>query len=85
MNENLVFSAIEEYNKYHSPEATVELIEFGNNFLSVKFYGPFCNSCGVNEWFEDFRIELENRGVKTFIIEIKEIGNQTFLVNFVLK
>ncbi|MCX8189519.1 MAG: hypothetical protein N3F64_07380 [Nitrososphaeria archaeon] len=85
LDKKLVFSAIKEYNKYHSPEATVELKDVGKNFLTVTFSGPFCNTCGVTEWFEDFRIELEKRNLKTYIGEIKEIDGQTFLVKFIIR
>ncbi|MEM2955080.1 MAG: hypothetical protein QW625_03990 [Candidatus Nanoarchaeia archaeon] len=82
----LVLSAIEEYNKCHSPEATAELKEIGKNFSVIKFFGPFCRSCGVYEWFEDFRIEIEEK-IK-FPVKIKEIRegkNESYVVKFAFK
>jgi len=76
---NLIKSALEEYNKYHSPEATVKLVKLSKNFIVVKVSGPFCRTCGVYDWFDDFRVELERKGLKFEIKKYKQ-KNETFVV-----
>ncbi|MEM5790732.1 MAG: hypothetical protein QXP77_01645 [Candidatus Aenigmatarchaeota archaeon] len=72
---------IEEFNKLRAPETNAKLISFKNKILEVKFSGPFCLSCGVNDYFEDLKIFLEEQDVKAEIISIDEIEDG-FLVKF---
>lgn len=81
MDKNLIDSVIEEYNKYHSPEASVKLVKLNKKSIIVKFSGPFCKSCGVYDWFDDFRIELERKGLKFKIKKYRQ-KNESFLVEF---
>ncbi|KON32880.1 hypothetical protein AC477_02330, partial [miscellaneous Crenarchaeota group-1 archaeon SG8-32-1] len=55
-----ILKAVEEYNKYRSPEATAKLIEIQKHEFVVEFEGPFCSSCGVQDYIEDFIYELED-------------------------
>lgn len=82
MERELILLAIEEYNKYHSPEAIARLKEISGSSLKVEFYGPFCAGCEPGEWFEDLRIELWQRGVETVIDEVLEMGDEAFLVKY---
>ena len=79
-----VFSAIEKYNKYHSPEATAKFVKSSKNFTIIEFSGPFCRSCGVSDWFDDFKVELEKKRVRVNILDIKE-KNDSYLVKFNLR
>ncbi len=54
----LLLRAIEVYNKYRSPEATAKLLEIEKDSFVLEFSGPFCQSCGVQDYFEDFIYEL---------------------------
>ncbi|MEM1574865.1 MAG: hypothetical protein QXF09_01770 [Nitrososphaerota archaeon] len=65
---------IEEYNKYRVPEAEARLISFDKKYLKVEFKGNFCYSCGFYDYFDDLKILLEEEGLKTKIINIKEIN-----------
>lgn len=69
----LVLRAIKEYNKYRSPEVTAELLSMGRDTFEVRFTGPFCYSCGYYDYFEDLRLELEELGLRTKIVEVREI------------
>jgi len=63
---------INEYNKYRSPEVTTKLISLNQKFLKIRFSGPFCLICGFYDYFDDFKILLEEQGLETEILEIKE-------------
>jgi len=53
----------------------------------IEFEGPFCLSCGVRDYFEDFIHELEDIS-KSFRVEVKETesaGPQSFRVQYGVK
>ena len=84
---DLVSRAIEVYNRYRSPEATAKLVGMEKDGLIIEFEGPFCLSCNVNDYFEDFIHELEDIS-KAFRIEVKETepaGPQSFRVQYRIK
>jgi hypothetical protein len=77
--------AIDKYNEHHSPESTAKFVEHGKNFTIIEFSGSFCaNSCNISDWFDDFKIELEKKGLKVKISNIKE-NDDCYLVKFNLK
>ncbi len=69
----MIEEAIKEYNKYHSPEANAELVALHGKSFEVKFTGSFCVSCGFYDYFDDYTIVLDSKGLKTEIAEINEI------------
>ncbi len=73
---------IEEYNKFHSPEAKAELIEIKGNKFIIKFSGHYCFTCGAREYFEDLVYLLKERGMKTKIINIEESSENENIVEF---
>ena len=84
---DLVSRAIEVYNRYRSPEATAKLVGMEKDGFILEFKGPFCQSCGVNDYFEDFIHELEDIS-KSFRVEVKETepaGPQSFRVRYGVK
>lgn len=64
--------AVEEYNRYHSPEAHAELLSAEGATFQVVFSGPFCRTCGVYDYFEDLQVILKDRGLETRILEVEE-------------
>lgn len=72
---SLVESAIEEYNRFHGRESVAKLVEQKKDCVVVEFSGSYCRTCGVNEYFEDLRINLEDRKIITRIQRIKETEN----------
>jgi len=72
MNRKAIAKAIEEFNKYRSPEATAKLISLGKKSFRVEFTGSFCKTCGFYDYFEDFRLILEEKGMKTETGKINE-------------
>jgi hypothetical protein len=84
---DLVLKAIEVYNRYRSPEATAKLVGIKKHGFIIEFKGPFCNSCGVNDYFEDFIHELEDIS-GAFRVEVKATepaGPQSFRVRYGVK
>ena len=61
-----IHQIIKEYNKYRSPEVVAKLIK---KPLTIKFSGSFCKTCAPYEYFEDFKIMLENELGKSFYIK----------------
>lgn len=68
-----VEKAIGGYNRYRVPEVKARLISFSEKSFEVEFTGPFCRTCGFYDYFDDFKILLEEIGLKTKIAEIKEM------------
>lgn len=83
----LVLRTIEVYNKYRSPEATARLLKLGKDGFIIEFAGSFCQSCGVQDYFEDFSYELESLsgGVKVEIGETEQTSPQSFKVQYIVK
>jgi hypothetical protein len=84
---DLVSIAIEVYNRYRSPEATAKLIGMEKDGFIIEFEGPFCQSCGVNDYFEDFIHELEDmsRSLRVEVKETEPAGPQSFRVRYAVK
>jgi len=84
---DLVLRAIEVFNRYRSPEATAKLVGVEKDGFIIEFEGPFCMSCGVNDYFEDFIYELENvsRSLRVEVKETEPSGPQSFRVRYGVK
>jgi hypothetical protein len=79
----IIEDAINEYNKYRSPEANAKLLKIEKHGFQVDFTGSFCRTCGFYDYFDDLRIILENKGLRTRITKIEE-KNEGALVAFSL-
>ena len=82
-----VLRTIEVYNRYRSPEATAKLLKLEKDGFTIEFEGGFCQSCGVQDYFEDFIYELKGLGsdVEVEIREIEQTSSQSFNVQYVVK
>ncbi len=67
-----VEKAIEEYNKYRSPEATARLVRLENGEAVIVFEGSFCETCGVNEWVVDMEYVMKDLGIDAELETIEE-------------
>lgn len=70
---NIIKNAIREYNKYHSPEAKTKLVSMSEKAFKIEFTGSFCHTCGFYDYFDDYKILLEEKGLKAAVDEIIEI------------
>lgn len=68
----LVDRAIEEYNRYRSPESRARLLLVDGGLVYVYFDGSFCLTCGVNDWVEDLAYILEELGTEARLVEVRE-------------
>jgi len=83
----LVLRTVEVYNRYRSPEATAKLLKLEKNGFTIEFEGSFCQSCGVQDYFEDFIYELKSlsSAVEVEIREIEQSSPQSFKVQYIVK
>lgn len=73
LEENLRDS-IREFNEYRVPEVGARLLESDGESFEVEFKGSFCETCGFYDYFDDFRIVLEDEfGLRTEIAEVEEV------------
>ncbi len=82
-----VLRTIETYNRYRSPIATAKLLKLGNDGFTIIFEGSFCQSCGVQDYFEDFIYELGDLCsiVEVEIDEIEQTNPESFKVHYKVK
>ena len=77
--------SIEKFNRYHSPEATAEYLRHEKDRVYVKFYGPFCRSCGIYDYFEDVLVDVVE-GMEAEIESFQELDDEDgFLVVYRVK
>ncbi|MCX8168614.1 MAG: hypothetical protein N3E39_00100 [Candidatus Methanomethylicia archaeon] len=81
---DIVEKAVKEYNDFRSPEATASIIKINEKYLIISFKGHFCFTCGFHDWFEDFRLILEDYGLKTEISGIEQMELDKFNVKFII-
>jgi predicted Zn-ribbon and HTH transcriptional regulator len=77
---NKVIEAIRDFNKYRSPEATAKLLKFDKKEFVVDFSGTFCRTCGFYDYFDDLKIFLEEKGVKSKVSKIEEKENGAIVI-----
>ncbi|MEM3103924.1 MAG: hypothetical protein QXD69_00265, partial [Candidatus Bathyarchaeia archaeon] len=78
-----VVKAINEYNKYRSPEAKAKLVKLSKKELILDLEGSFCRTCGVYDYLEDFIYELQKfTDVDLSIKSFKEYKPETLRVKY---
>jgi len=83
----LILRTVEVYNRYRSPEAAAKLLKLKEDGFIIEFDGSFCQSCGVQDSFEDFIYELKSlsSAVQVEIGEIEQTSPQSFKVQYIVK
>ena len=61
-----------EFNKFRAPEAVAKLLSLNKESFKMEFTGPFCQACGFYDYFDDFKIFLEELESKADISQIEE-------------
>ncbi|MCX8170572.1 MAG: hypothetical protein N3E47_01175 [Candidatus Bathyarchaeota archaeon] len=82
--EEIIADAIAEYNRYRSPEVKAELLSISDDGIKIEFVGSFCYTCGFYDYFKDYRIILEEMGLKTIISDIEETDKGAIVIFRVL-
>lgn len=67
-----IAKAVEEFNRYRAPEAVAKLLTIDTSSFKIEFTGPFCHACGFHDYFDDFKIFLEEIGPRAEIKQIEE-------------
>ncbi|MGB9623801.1 MAG: hypothetical protein ACPMAQ_02975 [Phycisphaerae bacterium] len=79
-------SGIGEFNRYRSPEAVADLIDTEDDKIKVKLSGPFCRTCGVYDYFDDLRMELEKTLNKPLIIARVDDGEgESYVITYLIE
>ncbi len=78
--------AVEEYNRFRSPEAFVRIIERRRDRFVAEFSGSFCVTCGVYDWLEDLRYEIRKLDPRldAVIEDWKQVSDDAIIVEFKL-
>lgn len=76
---NTIHQTIDEYNRYHAPEVTVQLSNYDKRSYCMLFTGSFCHTCGFYDYFEDFKYLLKDHGTNTMIIQISETDTGAYV------
>ncbi|MGB2696651.1 MAG: hypothetical protein WBD28_02175 [Candidatus Zixiibacteriota bacterium] len=67
--------SVREFNKFRAPEAEAKFLLLNKEYFKIEFTGPFCHACGYHDYFDDFKIFLEELNSKTDISQIEETKN----------
>jgi hypothetical protein len=64
--------AIRRYNRYRGAESRAKLLKLSGDTAIVAFEGSFCETCGINDWVDDFRYVLEDLGAEAELVTVIE-------------
>jgi len=70
--EERIAASVSGFNRYRKPEAEAILMSLQGRSLKIAFSGPFCRTCGFYDYFDDFVIEAERKGLALEISGISE-------------
>jgi len=73
------------FNKYMSPEAVANLMDTKDGKIKVRLSGPFCRTCGVYDYFDDLKMELEKTLEKPLAIARVDGGDgDSYVITYVM-
>ena len=64
--------AIKRYNRYRGAESRAKLLRVRGDTVVVVFEGSFCETCGINDWVDDFRYVIEDLGGEAELVTVVE-------------
>lgn len=70
-----VVRALAEFNKWHGAEAVAELVKLEGASIVVELSGPFCRTCGFQDYLDDLKLEIER--VSGRRLEIVQINRES--------
>lgn len=81
--EEFVARAFTEFNKWHGHEAVAELIKLEGPSIVVELSGPFCRTCGLYDYFDDLKFELEKvLGKPLEIAHVNSGGDERCMITY---
>jgi hypothetical protein len=81
-NRNLILKAFAQFNKWHEPESIAKLINLEGSLIAAELSGPFCRTCGVYDYFDDLKIELEEVLDKQLEVAQVDVGCGRYFVTY---
>lgn len=58
-----------------------KLVSMNDESFKIEFTGSFCQTCGFYDYFDDYKILLEEKGLNVAVAEIIE-GDKGVVVTF---
>lgn len=78
-----VVRAFTEFNKWHGAEAVAELVKLEVHSIVVGLSGPFCRTCGLYDYFDDLKLELEKvLGKSLEITQVDSDGDERYVITY---
>lgn len=78
-----VVRALTEFNKWHGSEAVAELVKLEGPLIVVELSGPFCGTCGLYDYFDDLKLELEKvLGKPLEIAQADSGGDERYVITY---
>lgn len=75
--------AFAKFNKWHGSEAVAELVKLEGPSIVVGLSGPFCRTCGLYDYFDDLKLELEKVLDKQLdITQVDGGGEERYLITY---
>lgn len=80
-----VKQGLAEFNRWHGPEAMAELVGFDKGWILAQLSGPFCRTCGLYDYFDDLKVELEKTLQKRLkVARVESGGGERYLVTYMV-
>lgn len=76
-----ILEATKRFNEIREPEIKAKLKAIKNYQFQIEFSETGCLSCGAYDYFDDFKYELEDLGIKSEILKFKNLKGR-YLVNY---
>ena len=64
--------AVKRYNRYRGAESQAKILKVMGDTVVVAFEGSFCETCGINDWVDDFRYVIEDLGGEAELVTVIE-------------
>jgi hypothetical protein len=81
--EEFVVRAFTEFNKWHGSEAVAKLVKVEGPSIVVELSGPFCRTCGLYDYFDDLKLELEKVLAKPLeIAQVDSGGDERYVITY---
>ncbi|MEX0569583.1 MAG: hypothetical protein Q6363_010600 [Candidatus Njordarchaeota archaeon] len=78
---SIIKKVVEKFHEKFYPEVKVAYVGSGHKSHAFIFSGPFCASCGLYDYFDDFAIMLsEHLGEKYVPTEIDKVDGEDMWV-----
>jgi len=78
-----VVRAFTEFNKWHGPEAVAGLVKLEGSSIVVELSGPFCRTCGLYDYFDELKLELEKVLSKPLeIAQVDSGGDERYVITY---